>query len=870
MSDSQKKVGALAVALVATLVTASTLQQGEPLQGQVSEIPVNDYNTEQSAAGVTIYKDAHNFVTCTTGGEVPVSEFSLGDVKAWIYGFLGSEPPFTGPFYISPAQLAVNPNLASINGLTKLVEKQRYYIMAAEDLYFKCGEPLKVKDSCGDFFCSADESANTCPQDCNTCGDGVVYGNEGCDDKGNLDGDGCDATCQIEVGYKCEGEPSQCSLLFPTLPGDDDDDGSNPSSSPSSIGSSAMSFPSSAVGVSSGPNSAATCQDTDGGHKPFEKGTATINGQSATDSCNGANELSEYNCEFGFMEGLRVDCEHGCFNGECLQLVIDPVHTICDNNQCIEVMGDGVNECVVDSDCHPAAFERGDVDGDGNVWKHDGWLLAQIIYDNKDVSNDILDRADLSNDSKVDVEDLAIMLNEILINHEEDGHHLGDVQRDLRLDENDTGALKNLLGGGTIADPSQLPRADIDGSGQVTPIDLEILEDVLAALSGNAERTGNLYVYADSTPDRSRQLLGGTLGESMLRLVFAVDNEAIDVTSIKIHVLNRSNTDPVESIDRLELYKEGASTPFAFATVGGCGNQSSRNVFCADMASQQFVVTSDDVVIVRPKIKTDVDGAVSGEFVMLQLAEPNATGVTAIEARGVDSSNTLVQNNGDELGTGEVFIGVRTPAPTNGKYAAGPESVTVHSKITSITNANPDANGSAVPTGVSPIGQFKFSAATNENNHAGTNDVVVKFLAFDVNATNVILDAKSIKIYNKSDSTVKGDCTPYYITGEPFTSDNISGAFVADCDLSSAWMQREIDAGNDETFVLEVDVVNPQMNAASASVLQTSLSSFTDMNGSYGITGSHIRWHDTDAVTLQQFDWVEYPETTVKSTSYQS
>jgi fibro-slime domain-containing protein len=49
------------------------------------------------------------------------------------------------------------------------------------------------------------------------CGDGLVDSNEMCDDGGTDDGDGCSERCKLELGYKCEGEPSECS---PTTCGD--------------------------------------------------------------------------------------------------------------------------------------------------------------------------------------------------------------------------------------------------------------------------------------------------------------------------------------------------------------------------------------------------------------------------------------------------------------------------------------------------------------------------------------------------------------------------------------------------------------------------------------------------------------------------
>ena len=42
------------------------------------------------------------------------------------------------------------------------------------------------------------------------CGDGVLDIGEGCDDENNDDGDGCSATCTVEPGYTCTGEPSDC------------------------------------------------------------------------------------------------------------------------------------------------------------------------------------------------------------------------------------------------------------------------------------------------------------------------------------------------------------------------------------------------------------------------------------------------------------------------------------------------------------------------------------------------------------------------------------------------------------------------------------------------------------------------------------
>jgi cysteine-rich repeat protein len=45
------------------------------------------------------------------------------------------------------------------------------------------------------------------------CGDGAIDGLEGCDDTNVVAGDGCSATCEVEVGFVCEGEPSVCTAI---------------------------------------------------------------------------------------------------------------------------------------------------------------------------------------------------------------------------------------------------------------------------------------------------------------------------------------------------------------------------------------------------------------------------------------------------------------------------------------------------------------------------------------------------------------------------------------------------------------------------------------------------------------------------------
>jgi cysteine-rich repeat protein len=53
------------------------------------------------------------------------------------------------------------------------------------------------------------------PQGTNiSCGNARTDTNESCDDGNRVDGDGCDAQCNIEQDYRCTGEPSVCAMMM--------------------------------------------------------------------------------------------------------------------------------------------------------------------------------------------------------------------------------------------------------------------------------------------------------------------------------------------------------------------------------------------------------------------------------------------------------------------------------------------------------------------------------------------------------------------------------------------------------------------------------------------------------------------------------
>jgi len=53
-------------------------------------------------------------------------------------------------------------------------------------------------------------SINSCASG-SVCGNGTITGTETCDDGGLISGDGCSSSCQIEQGWRCQGQPSVCT-----------------------------------------------------------------------------------------------------------------------------------------------------------------------------------------------------------------------------------------------------------------------------------------------------------------------------------------------------------------------------------------------------------------------------------------------------------------------------------------------------------------------------------------------------------------------------------------------------------------------------------------------------------------------------------
>ncbi|HKU44704.1 MAG TPA: DUF4215 domain-containing protein, partial [Polyangiales bacterium] len=86
--------------------------------------------------------------------------------------------------------------------------------------YINGGETCDDGDTTGGDGCSATCSVETgyqCsgqPSVCTTvCGNGAIHGAEACDDGDSDSGDGCSGSCAIETGYQCSGQPSVCTTV---------------------------------------------------------------------------------------------------------------------------------------------------------------------------------------------------------------------------------------------------------------------------------------------------------------------------------------------------------------------------------------------------------------------------------------------------------------------------------------------------------------------------------------------------------------------------------------------------------------------------------------------------------------------------------
>ncbi len=342
--------------------------------------------------------------------------------------------------------------------------------------------------------------------------------------------------------------------------------------------------------------------------------------------------------------------------------------------------------------------------------------------------------------------------------------------------------------------------------------------------------SGVIEVSAGSMSIRSRQVLGGTLSAPLLTMDFRASYERMDVTYVGINVQGEGR-----SIDRIELFRAGETTPFAIATVFGA---QPGDDFGAVMNSGNLLVPEDQMVnvIARARVKADTEGGMGGDAFSLS--------VDAVMARGDTSANAIEPE----------FLGdIRSP-----------EHTVVMSRIAVIANANPAPNGTPVSLGTADIGQFRVAAANHGNFRNGLNDVVLDTLTFEVDAQNVELDSSGFRFFNKADATSQSAVFRLErMDGTPIADPVVTGQFrVIFTSLPNTVVQTAIDQGASETFVLQVRTMNAQVNPSVRSYLRAGLS----------LRPGDFWWIDQESAGMglggYVYDWIDYPESVIYSTMY--
>lgn len=883
---------ALALVVSATAITKTllpkeqhvlipTLEQELMLYGQVQSdsVPIHEHSATDAEDGITLVPGEHNFITgCSSVGDSVMGDQTYSDQhRYWVYEFTGQEPPFNGPFFVSNAQLADNPNLSTLPSFTTMQPNTRYYVMTESPARFSCAAGITAERMVSVQQLPLSATQLTIDAEPALVAQFLFETDRDMEidqlnfTQGYWDGNTIIPAAVIkEFTVQTDGVPHQpLNVSTDTFGNIEIDTGSAgeriflPANTPVTVSIYAETFDPSydSLGIylkedlgldirgvhnpADRPNDAnskitriETQQITLDFTIPVICGDGIVDGD---EECDGAaNCTSECKAEKGYE----------CANNVCTPLipslssqrssqvstsapasstvsstvsvtcsttlgdVTDPrgIVTIADVRQVFFVVDSGQNP--YDEEWNACA----DMNGDGNITTLDVSLIQGILTGNTNAQGDGESNtavAQCSTGIRGDVSDPRNSLTPFDLNTVWNIAQMPTSQERLSV----FNQQPNL----------EFACADVNGDGDITLEDVSIIQQDLT--SATTDHQGSLTVSRSSKPIQSQQLLGGTLSDPILAFSLSANDVDADVTSLHFKATN-----DVASVDRLEISLAGTRQVLAYATATDCVAGSTQKDFCAILDPNALSVSDGNTVdvLVRARMKNDSTGAVSGESVEIAL-------------KNISTSYATVSFTQDIV---------------------GPNNTTVLAKISSITNASPDADGTNVPGSKSSIAEFRLAAADNINRANGVNDVTLDTIVFSVEASNVAMDANAFQFYNKQDETDYVKCLPFYTTGSPFSALNISGTFYVQCNLS--YMQPSINAGNTEIFVLEGSVVNPKINRWANASLQAHLDTFSDPTQRYGVVGNHLQWSDHDQIDGTTFDWLDYPDTRVSFTLYQS
>lgn len=359
----------------------------------------------------------------------------------------------------------------------------------------------------------------------------------------------------------------------------------------------------------------------------------------------------------------------------------------------------------------------------------------------------------------------------------------------------------------------------------------DLVGDVNPVHTIKSNQKASVYIVNHLVPPSSYMLAGTTQTAQVIGITASGQN--VDMRDLTFGI-----TGAAQSVDRIELREIGSTTPFAVAV--RIGTDATRGLSLFRVQSGFIIPENTETTFsVDLKLRNDED-AVSNESLRVEVYGANPY--------DLNTGLAIPTNNGDGVDTGEVFFGTYTAGPN--QFVRSEYHNVSFAKISSVTNANPDADGTNIPTGVRPIGVFKLSAAPNANTQNGLNKVMLKTLSFVVTSSNVLFEGNGFKVYNRNDASWKMNTDVLDLgNGRYRLTITFPGASVID---------NLIRSGEEGTFVLEGDVRNSKVNSALQSTLQVTLD--TDS----------IVWSDPDALSTSTFTGLKLSDSQISSTFYQS
>lgn len=224
-TSSSGDAGYVAIDTAGALVFSGSLSVTSGSEGFGSDVALTACTVDAQASSQIESTGAGATLEIAAGSQMTLRGTYTADSQITLRYGQALLPPDIGGASFSPAPTQIQDSAVQCaaatcgNGTTEPGEQcddsGESAFCNADCTFATCGD-LIVNGAAGESCDEGGETA-TCDDDCSavTCGDGVVNetAGEACDD-GALDpGDGCDASCQVESGAVCSGEPSVCVLL---------------------------------------------------------------------------------------------------------------------------------------------------------------------------------------------------------------------------------------------------------------------------------------------------------------------------------------------------------------------------------------------------------------------------------------------------------------------------------------------------------------------------------------------------------------------------------------------------------------------------------------------------------------------------------